>query len=136
MALMVLLCGAASADAAEPQRVFGDYCAEPDKVMEVAPPPVIHANYSSFRGISLSSRPDNVRWQAQSLGFDTFTSYFVGGDNVSAVKIGIDGNEVGRADFDRAGTMIRLALKQRFFSDTRFRRGWLRASSGPSTPKR
>jgi hypothetical protein len=92
-------------------------CAKPDKIMTVAPRPVIEAYYSSFRGISLASRPDNVRWRAQSLGFDTITSYFVGSDNVSAVAIAIDGNEVGRADFDRSGKMVRLALKLRFFSE-------------------
>jgi len=95
-------------------KVFG--CAKPDKLMTVAPRPVTEAYYSSFRGISLSSRPDNVRWRAQSLGFDTVTSYFVGSDNVSAVAIAINGMEVGRADFDQTGKMLRLALKLRFFS--------------------
>jgi len=88
--------------------------ANADKAMDVVPPPVIRANYSSFRGISLSSRPDNVRWQAQSLGFDTFTAYFVGGSNVSAITISFKGFDVGRADFDRTGNMVRLALGQRF----------------------
>jgi hypothetical protein len=92
-------------------------CAEPDRAMVVAPPPVKQGCYTSFRGIRLSSRPDNVRWQAQSLGFGAITSYFVGSDDVSAITIGINRNDVGRADFDRTGTMIRLALKQRFFSD-------------------
>ncbi len=41
-------------------KAFGDYCAKPDKIMSVAPQPVTEAYYSSFRGISLASRPDNV----------------------------------------------------------------------------
>jgi len=99
------------------EEVFGDNCAKPDEAMVVAPPPVKQEYYTSFRGISLSNRPDNVRWNAQSLGFDTMTSYFVGGNNVSAITIAINFDEVGRADFDRTGKMVRLALKQRFFSD-------------------
>jgi hypothetical protein len=99
------------------ERALGDYCAKPDRIMDTAPRPVIEENYSSFNGIGLSSRPDNVRWRAQSLGFDTYTSYFVGDDNVSAITISIDRNEVGRADFDRAGKMVRLALKLRFISE-------------------
>ena len=98
-------------------KAFGDYCAKPDKIMSVAPQPVTEAYYSSFRGISLASRPDNMRWRAQSLGFDTVTWRFVGSDDISAITIGADGNEIGRADFDRTGKMVRLALKLRFFSE-------------------
>jgi hypothetical protein len=98
-------------------KVFGAYSARPDEAMKVAPPPVVNANYSSFRGISLAGRPDNVRWNAQALGFDTVTSYFVGSDNVSAITISMNSNEVGRADFDRTGKMVRLALKLQFFSE-------------------
>lgn len=110
--LAVLICSTLAGE-----RAFADYCAKPDRVMQVPPPPVIQESATSFRGISLSSRPDNVRWRAQSLGFDTFTSYFVGADEVAAITIGINRNEVGRADFDRSGKMLRLALKLRFFSD-------------------
>jgi hypothetical protein len=85
--------------------------------MEVAPRTVSVDHYSSFRGISLSNGPDNVRWSAQSLGFDTATSFFVGGYDVSSIAIGHKRNEVGRADFDRTGKMVRLALKLQFFSD-------------------
>src|SRR5262245_29524783 len=99
------------------EMAFGEYCPPPDKAMKVAPPAVIQGNHSDFRGISLASHPDNVRWRAQSLGFYTNTSYFVGSDNPSAITIVmIDGYEVGRTDFDRTGTMLRLSLRQKFFS--------------------
>jgi hypothetical protein len=96
---------------------FGGSCAEPDKLIEVAPRPVLQENSSSFRGIGLSSQPDDVRWRAQSLGFETITWKLVGSDVVSSVGICANRIEIGRADFDRAGKMIRLALKQRFFSE-------------------
>lgn len=96
------------------ENALADYCAKPDKAMEIAPQLVANESNSSFRGIGLFSPPDNVRWRSQSLGFETVTSSFVGG-GISAITIGIDGNEFGRADFDRSGRMLRLALKQKFF---------------------
>lgn len=99
------------------EKAFADYCGKPDEPMTVAPPPVDKAYYSSFRGLSLSDRPANVRWQAQALGFDTVTAYFLGSGIVSAVTMRANGHEVGRADFDRSGRITRLALKLRFFSE-------------------
>lgn len=74
--------------------------------------------YSSFRGISLASRPDDVKRLASTLGFNAGTYYFVGESWVSAVEFCKGSNMVGRADFDRNGKMLRLALKDRFFSDS------------------
>lgn len=93
-------------------------CADLDKAMEVAPQPVAQENYSVFRGISLASRPEHVRWHAQSLGFDTLTVHFVGDYDVAAIVICANHKEEGRADFDRAGRMLRLSLMQRFFSES------------------
>lgn len=101
------------------ENAFADYCAKPDKALEIAPQLVGNESNSSFRGIGLFSPPDNVRWRAQSLGFETVTSFFVGG-GISEIIIGIDGNEFGRADFDRTGRMLRLSLKQKFFGKPLF----------------
>jgi hypothetical protein len=46
-------------------------CIETDEVVKVAPQPVTQQNQSLFRGISLASRPLDVQWRAQSLGFVT-----------------------------------------------------------------
>jgi hypothetical protein len=96
---------------------FGGVCGLPDAVVKVAPQPVPPDKYSSFRGIYLSSSPDHVRWQAQSLGFDTVTWHLIGGEVISAIGICADNIEIGRADYDPTGKMARLSLKRRFFSD-------------------
>jgi hypothetical protein len=79
----------------------GACCMETDEVVNVAPEPVAQQNQSSFRGIGLASRPVDVQWRAQSLGFVTKTSRYVGGTAIAAVDICTDGDAVGRADFDR-----------------------------------
>jgi hypothetical protein len=98
---------------------FGGFlCIETDEVVKVAPQPVAQQNQSAFRGIGLASRPVDVQWRAQSLGFATKTSRYVGDTAVAAVDICAHGDAVGRADFDRQARMLRLTLKDRFFSDT------------------
>jgi hypothetical protein len=92
-------------------------CIETDEVVKVAPQPVTQQNQSSFRGISLASRPLDVQWRAQWLGFVTQTSHYVGDTAIAAVDICAQGEAVGRADFDRQAKMVRLSLKERFFSD-------------------
>jgi hypothetical protein len=89
-----------------------------DDAVKDAPQPITQQKYSSFRGISLASRPNEVRWHAQSLGFDTGTSYYVGDKTIAAIDICGNGAAAGHADFDRDGKMLRLSLKSRFFSDT------------------
>jgi hypothetical protein len=74
--------------------------------------------YSSFRGIGLASRPDDVQRIAHSLGVGAGIYHYVGENSVSAVDFCKSGEVVGRADFDRQGRMLRLALKDRFFSDS------------------
>jgi hypothetical protein len=96
----------------------GLLCIGTDEVVKVAPQPGMQQNQSSFRGIGLASRPIDVQWRAQSLGFATMTSHYVGDTEVAAVDICAQGEPVGRADFDRQAKMVRLSLKERFFSDT------------------
>ena len=96
---------------------FGGVCSPLDAVVKVAPRTVAQNNDSSFRGIYLSSTPDQVRWQAQSLGFDTVTWYLVGGKMISAIGICVNHIEIGRADYNTTGNMARLSLKRRFFSE-------------------
>jgi len=76
------------------------------------------SGYSSFRGISLASRPDDVQRLARSLGFTVATYYFVGESGVSAVEFCKGGKMMGRTDFDRGGQMLRLDLNDGFFSDS------------------
>ena len=73
---------------------------------------------SSFRGIGLSSRPEQLRSVVRALGFDTHTSFPVGNQTtVSGVDICKDGEIVGHADFDPQGKMLRISLKDQFFSE-------------------
>jgi hypothetical protein len=98
---------------------FGAFrCIETDEVVKIAPQPATQQNQSSFRGIGLASRPVDVQWRAQSLGFVTQTSHYIGDTAIAAVDICAQGEAVGRADFDRQAKMVRLSLKERFFSDT------------------
>lgn len=73
--------------------------------------------YSTFRGIGLASRPEDVQRIARSLGYDVVTTLFVGGDTVAAVSFYKACLPAGRADFDRQGRMLRLSLKERYFCD-------------------
>lgn len=74
--------------------------------------------WSSFRGIGLSSRPEQLRGIAHALGLDTRTSFPVGDQTtVSGVDICKDGETIGHAAFDPKGNMLRLWLKDHFFSD-------------------
>jgi hypothetical protein len=113
-ALSLSLCGHA----------FGGSCCDVSHNALQAPPQTSGipstevAGYSSFRGISLASRPDEVYRLAHAFGFDVGISNFVGENSVSAVEFCQHGNTVGRADFNRDGQMSRLALKDRFFSDS------------------
>ena len=75
------------------------------------------SGYSTFRGIGLASRPEDVQRIARSLGYDVVTSLFVGGDTVAAVSFYKACLPAGRADFDRQGRMLRLSLKERYFCD-------------------
>lgn len=74
-------------------------------------------SHSSFRGIGLASRPEDVQRVVRSIGFYADTSYYVGSDTVAGINFYADWQQVGRADFDRLGRMSRLSLKDRFFCD-------------------
>src|SRR5262245_60113738 len=68
--------------------------------------------WSSFRGVGLSSRPEQLRSIVHALGFDTHTSFPVGDQTtVSGVDICKDSEIVGHAAFDPNGKMLRLWLK-------------------------
>ncbi|WP_119268355.1 hypothetical protein [Taklimakanibacter deserti] len=73
--------------------------------------------YSTFRGIGLASRPEDVQRIGQSLGYEVDRSLFVGDDAVAAISLYKDCRFIGRADFDRQGRMLRLALKEKYFCD-------------------
>lgn len=75
------------------------------------------SGYSTFRGVGLASRPEDVQRIARSLGYDVVTSLFVGGDTVAAISFYKACLPVGRADFDRQGRMLRLSLNERYFCD-------------------
>ena len=99
----IIICGDASGE---------PHCSYGDSVLEDS------SGYSSFRGIGLASRPEDVRRRARALGFDSDTSYYVGSDTeISSINIYKDWEEVGGANFDRHGKMLRLSLKDRFFCD-------------------
>lgn len=113
LALSISLCGNAFA---------GSRCFYEQNALEGPPtsqcPSTEVGGQSSFCGISLASQPDDVRRLARSLGFNVGTYYFNGGNSVSAVEFCTGDKMVGRADFDRHGQMLRLALKDKFFSDS------------------
>jgi hypothetical protein len=114
LALSISLCGHAFG---------GSRCFYDQYVFEGSPqtsgsPSIEVSGYSSFRGISLASRPDDVKRIAHSLGFHVGINYFIGEASASTVEFCKGGKIVGRADFDRDGQMLRLALKDRFFSDS------------------
>jgi hypothetical protein len=75
------------------------------------------SGHSTFRGIGLASRPEDVQRIGQSLGYSVDTSRFVGDDTVAAISLYKACRLAGRADFDRRGRMLRLALKERYFCD-------------------
>ncbi len=92
------------------------YIGKDSKAMEVMPA-AGQQYFSSFRGIGLDDGPDQMRAHAQSLGFDTFTTYYVGETVTATVNICKHGEEFGSAYFDRQGMMQRLSFKDRYFSD-------------------
>jgi hypothetical protein len=95
---------------------FGAFrCIETDEVVKIAPQPAPQQNQSSFRGIGLASRPVDVQWRAQSPGFVTQTSHYIGDTAIAAVDICAQGEAVGRADFDRQAKMVRLSLEESSF---------------------
>jgi hypothetical protein len=108
-AIYVLLSGSVAA---------GACCLDPPAAHLKLSAPLYDSSLSSFRGIGLASKPAETRFIAHSLGFETGTSYFEGDRGaISSVDICKGRNNVGHAEFDRKGQMIRLSLKDRFFSD-------------------
>jgi hypothetical protein len=73
--------------------------------------------YSTFRGISLASRPEDVQRIGHALGFEVDTSLFIGGNAIAGVSFYADCQSAVQADFDRQGRMLRLSFKDRFFCD-------------------
>ena len=95
----------------------GLHCLDRVRKAEARPAVATPDNLSSFRGIGLYNDPAELRWGVRLLGFDTFTANFVGEAKPAYLIICSRGADVGRADFNRQGRMLRLSLKERFFSD-------------------
>jgi hypothetical protein len=66
--------------------------------------------HSTFRGIGLASRADEVQRIAGSLGYHVHTMAFVDGNGIAGINLYGEPKLIGRADFD-------LSLKDRFFCD-------------------
>jgi hypothetical protein len=79
--------------------------------------PASSVPYSSFRGLSLASSPEDMQRIGNALGYGVDTSLFVGDNAVSSISLYRDCQLAGQAQFDRHGRMLRLALKDRFFCD-------------------
>lgn len=114
LALLISLCGNAFAGS----RCFHDRNVLEGPSQPGQSPSTEVSGYSSFRGMSLASRPDELQRLVRSLGFSAGIYHFIGGRSVSAVEFCKGHQMVGRADFDRDGRMLRLALKDRFFSNS------------------
>jgi hypothetical protein len=76
--------------------------------------------FSSFRGISLASTPQEVVDVGNALGLLVEPYSYVGSNAVAGINFYTrdDWTELGVVSFDRSGHMIRLSLKDRFFCAT------------------
>lgn len=103
LALLAILCGDASGE---------PLCTYSSSLVQDS------SGFSTFRGISLASRPQDVRRLARAIGIDAYTSLYVGSHSeIASINMYKRRHQIGGAHFDRHGTMLRLSLKDRFFCD-------------------